>query len=149
MLDAGFRLEPDRRELVQTLSQLPADQWSSESIDRLKGKLSTDDKGVPHKRLFGSDFPYRHVEELIPTSQHEVDLRGTLAYGGFSNLWGSAVLPYAADDIQAWPISVDDLAPHYEAVFSWMDLAAVEDDLATTFPLYARLFLCTRDGISI
>ena len=137
ILDAGFQLEPERRDIVGTLSQMRADQWDPELLQQIRKEIPVDPKAMPEKYAYGSDFAYRRVEQLIPTSQSGVRLRGSLARGGFSNIWGASVLPYSADDISSWPISVEDLAPHYQEVLSWMDLSAVSDDLAAIFPLYS------------
>jgi len=72
--------------------------------------------GVPLKNTFGSAFPYRDVERLLPFENHGCATRPTLARGGFSTVWGSAVLPYLAEDLADWPIAAADLAPHYRAV---------------------------------
>jgi len=140
MLDAGLLLEPERREIVRKLAQSSPDNWDPELVEKIKGNINVNEKGVPIKLLFGSDFSYRHVDQLIPTVQRGVKLVGSLAQGGFSTVWGSAVLPYVGDDIRNWPLSTDDLAPHYQTVLSWMDLSATADDLAETFPLYSDCY---------
>ena len=98
----------------------------------------------PEKNLFGSDFSYRQFRQLISMSQIGVEANGSLAQGGFSNVWGAAVLPYTAEDIKSWPITVADLAPHYKAVLSWVDLSADDDDLARLFPFYTERYLPLR-----
>jgi choline dehydrogenase-like flavoprotein len=54
-----------------------------------------------------------------------------------SNVWGAAVMPTRAVDFDAWPIGIDEMAPHYAAVGRMMPVAAAPDDLAGPFPFYA------------
>jgi choline dehydrogenase-like flavoprotein len=65
-----------------------------------------------------------------------VDCCPSYARGGFSNVWGAAVLPFLQRDICDWPIRIEDLAPHYRAVLKFMHVAAGRDELESQFPLY-------------
>ncbi len=65
-------------------------------------------------------------------------LRASLALGGLSTVWGSAMLPYAQKDINDWPISLDQLAPHYRAAVEITGLAAARDELEELFPLHTE-----------
>jgi predicted TIM-barrel fold metal-dependent hydrolase len=62
MLDAGIQLEPERARLVQALSQTSPDQWRPEDVQRLKEGMDPAVSGIPRKRIFGSDYPYRDAE---------------------------------------------------------------------------------------
>ncbi len=137
MLDAGVELEPERRALVDELAGLPPEAWPPASIEALKGGMEVELQGVPLKTSYGSAFPYADVERHLPFEVRGGSTRPTLARGGFSTVWGATALPYAADEFDAWPIDADDLAPHYRAVGSMLDLAARKDDLEDSFPLYA------------
>src|ERR1700722_8989331 len=66
MLDAGIQLEPDRARIVSDLSHKPVSDWPDDQAAVVHGDNGTDVKGLPHKRLFGSDFPYRESEDKIP-----------------------------------------------------------------------------------
>jgi choline dehydrogenase-like flavoprotein len=140
MLDVGLTLEPDRAEELRRLKDAGPSSWIGPRAEFLRGGMTAGLSGVPVKLAYGSSFPYRAVAGAIPLKQTGVNLRSSNALGGFSNVWGSAVMPYHADDIRDWPISVERLAPHYTAVFDFMPLAAKEDTLARRFPLYARSF---------
>ena len=48
------------------------------------------------------------------------------------------MLPFRASDIADWPISAEDLAPGYRAVFGYLPLAARRDDLEAQFPLHSQ-----------
>ena len=92
--------------------------------------------GIPLKRLFGSDFPYREAESAMAIAASGMGVRASLARGGLSNVWGAAMLPYLDADIPGWPIGVDRLEQHYRAVTGITGLSAVRDDLADSFPLH-------------
>lgn len=140
MLDAGVELEDERAQLLRVLeNQDPAD-WDEAAIARLKENMQSRTSGVPLKYIYGSDFPYHDTDTFIPTDIKRAVALPTLAKGGLSNVWGAAVLPYIQEDMAGWPITADELAPHYRSVLSFMGLAAEQDDLAQRFPLYSDSF---------
>jgi len=137
MLDAGIVLEPDRRRLIEGLQNSSPESWNKESLTFLKQNTTPSHRGIPTKFAYGSDFPYREADKFIPLQKRNADPIASLARGGLSNVWGSNVLPFLSHDIEAWPISTNDLAPHYETVLSFLNISAVRDDLADIFPLHA------------
>ena len=140
MVDAGLTLEPAREAAVaQMRAAAPAD-WTPAQVAALKEGMASTAQGVPLKLVYGSDFPYREAAQFLPGGNAGVGLKASLAQGGFSNVWGSAMLPYLDRDLGAWPVGAAELAPHYEAVLAFTGLAAREDDLAADFPLYTRRF---------
>lgn len=140
MLDAGLTLEPDRAEKLRHLKDAGPSSWTGPHATFLRDGMQAGLSGVPVKLAYGSSFPYRAAAGATQVKQTAANLRSSYALGGFSNVWGSAVMPYHAEDIRDWPISVERLAPHYTAVFDFMPLAAKVDNLASRFPLYARSF---------
>lgn len=139
MLDAGVELEPERLALVRQLRYTRPSDWDVASLDLLK-QTSCDTRGISLKYVYGSDFPYRQVDPSIVIQRRDVDMSASFAKGGFSNVWGATVLPYTANDILDWPISITDLEQHYASVFSFLPLAATEDELASLFPLYTNAY---------
>ena len=137
MLDAGMELEPGTGEIVRRLAASAPDDWSAWDIERLRAGPMPSSRGIPPKRIYGSDFPYRSagVHPLIDGSP-EVGARPSYARGGFSNVWGAGVLPYTDDELDGWPVSRTDLAPHFRAVLDVMPLAGHRDSLEEAFPLY-------------
>ena len=137
MLDAGKELEPDAGKIVQRLAASEPDDWNASDIEHLRTGSMPSSRGIPLKRIYGSDFPYRTagIHRLIEDSP-EIGVRPSYARGGFSNVWGAGVLPYAEDELVDWPISRTDLAPHFRAVLDDMPLAGRRDGLAEAFPLY-------------
>jgi len=140
MLDGGVELEADRALILRQLERQDAASWDAAAIQRLKENMQSGTSGVALKYVYGSDFPYRETDTLIPKSARHAGIVSSLAKGGLSNVWGAAVLPYASEDIVDWPISIDELAPHYRTVLGFMRLAAVEDALSSRFPLYCDDF---------
>ncbi len=136
MLDAGLELEPERTRLVSRLAGTKPGAWTSGDLAQLKGGMTASAKGIPHKLLFGSDFPYRDTQEQIPWEGEGVSLYPSLALGGLSNTWGSAMLPHRDSDLADWPIKNADLAEHFRAVTAFTGLAAQRDDLEELFPLH-------------
>ena len=59
-----------------------------------------------------------------------------MARGGYSTIWGAAMLPGAPCDLQAWPFPARDLAPFYELVLRGLPFSATNDALTREFPLY-------------
>ena len=136
MLDVGYRLEPDRQQLVARLAASTPEHWEDDSLDALRKPMAPDVKGLPKKLVYGSDYPYRVPSELVDYEERAADLVISHALGGLSNIWGSNVLPFQQQDITDWPIRETDLAPYYRAIFSFVDLSAREDRLRDRFPLY-------------
>ena len=138
LLDVGLDLEPEREKLIQKLSQQNPQDWDHEALGHLKEHMTVNLRGIPHKLLYGSDFPYRDPGPHIPLEAQRFAPSFSLAKAGLSNVWGAALLPYLPADIADWPIPLSDLAPHYQAVLSFMEFSACRDDLESLFPLYSN-----------
>jgi len=136
MLDAGLCLEPERAAMIAEMSRTQPAGWAAAQLKKVKEGTSANTKGIPLKLVYGSDFPYREADRHIPAEYEGVGLRPSLAQGGFSNVWGAAMMPYAQRDIGGWPIQISDLAGHYAAALKLTGLSAKHDGLEQTFPLY-------------
>ena len=148
LLDAGFELEPERAKLVHRLSTLDRESWEEKSISMLKENMSPNLGGVDLKYIYGSDYPYRGIDYFQPVELGNAKMARSLAKGGFSNVWGGAILPFRGSDIDDWPISIEDLEPHYKAVLSFMPYSGRKDRLKDILPLYSKnyqnLHLCRQ-----
>lgn len=138
ILDAGIELEAERQQIVDALRASP--NRDKAALASLKAGTKATVSGIPVKKLFGSDYPYREVLEHLSVQAVQVRTFASFAKGGLSNVWGAQVLPYLAEDITDWPITTADLEPYYKAVFGFMPLAARLDDLAEIFPLYSDTY---------
>lgn len=136
MLDAGLELEPDREALVRRLAEQDAAEWDAHAVARIKENMESGASGILLKYAYGSDFPYRETEMHAPRDAKGVGLLPSMAKGGLSNVWGAAVLPYLSEEFEGWPVTREQLEPHYRAVLGFMKLTAGSDDLEGRFPLY-------------
>jgi len=139
ILDAATDLEPERKQVVQSLAPLDYEAWDDAALGMLREGAGATASGVPLKRIYGSDFPYRGAAEHLALERDHVTGFASLAKGGLSNVWGSAVMPFRPSDLGDWPMAVKRSLPSaYSGVFEFLPLAATEDDLAGAFPLYAK-----------
>lgn len=136
LLDGGLQLESDRQSTVRAMRQSEPLQWSPTQLACVREGMESTREGIPLKRLFGSDFPYRDTDRFASLQRVNSDVAMSLAVGGLSNVWGAGVIPFTADDMSDWPLSPGDLAPFYRECFEEMELSAVSDDLAGNYPLF-------------
>lgn len=139
MVDVGLKLESEREELVRGMSATSPAEWDPQNVAAIRHGMEPSAKGVVLKRIYGSDYPYRKAVAHLGLSSEGVALQPSFALGGLSNVWGAAMLPYPARDLAAdWPVSADDLAPHYRAVLRFTGYSARRDGLAEMLPLHAE-----------
>jgi choline dehydrogenase-like flavoprotein len=148
MLDAGFELEPERAEVVRRLQQLDKKDWNDGLIGRIKENMHAHSGGVDLKLIYGSNYPYRGMNSYQPVQLKGSKMFRSLGRGGLSTVWGASILPFRQDDITDWPITVQDLEPHYKAVFSFMAQSAKRDALCALFPIYDKkcqaFYMCNQ-----
>jgi choline dehydrogenase-like flavoprotein len=135
MLDAGLELEPARRKQVADLQSRSSTSWDRESLSFLHDGLQVTRGGIPLKLAYGSDFAYRDPIDN-PMVFDGAYGKPSFARGGLSNVWGASVLPYRSEDMSDWPITADELAPHYRAALAMMPFSGRHDRLEEQFPLY-------------
>lgn len=145
MLDAGLSLEESKQLALNRTSSKPQPEWNDDDLDDFKAGTKATAKGITLKLAYGSDFPYRGGEQFI-AANGDVGIVPSLAQGGLSNVWGAAMLPYAAEDITDWPIQISQLEPHYRSVLEFTGLAGESDDLTSKFPLYTKPHNSLRSG---
>ncbi len=137
MLDVGHRMEEGSEGLRRRLGDQEPGQWApadreAAATNRLSEKSDT-------LRPFGSDFLFRAPDRADNWEEASIvhALRPSFAKGGLSNGWGASMLPYRQADMDGWPITADDLTPHYGAAARIADIAARRDALADLFPAHA------------
>jgi ferredoxin len=138
VIDIGLQLEGDRAELIDALAASSPDQWDAQTIELIAAPPVTAGKSlVPEKRVFGSDYPFRNMGQLggLTTASDSIAPLISSAYGGFSNVWGSQVMPFTEAAFASWPVSAAEMRSHYEAILRHIPFAGEEDDLAAGFPL--------------
>jgi ferredoxin len=138
VIDIGLQLENDREKLIETLASSSPDEWDEQAIELIsKQPVASRNPGVPEKRIFGSDYPFRNVGQLggLTAANGANTSLISPAYGGFSNVWGSQIMPFTTAAFESWPVNAATMRCHYEAILHQIPFAGEEDDLAASFPL--------------
>lgn len=138
ILDVGETLDPLHQAAVDRLHDLAPHDWPEADYDLIRENSTFRDGGLPKKVHFGSDYIYAGNRSFAPI--HTL-VEGRIAYptfakGGFSNIWGAAVLPPAECDMADWPISRGEMEPYFRSVARSLPLCGGEGTLADSFPSY-------------
>ena len=141
LVDSGRSMPDEALRIRDELAATPPQSWNRERVSELNRRSLQERGGVPLKTVFGSDFVYdpNPSVEMADTS-----LLASHARGGLSNAWGAAILPLSERDMQGWPLTPDDLAPHYRAVLEWLPHAQHHDGLADEYPLHSEAATALR-----
>jgi ferredoxin len=138
VIDIGLRLETERQQLVDLLASSGHSRWDASLVESVsKQPVTSKTTGIPDKSLYGSDYPFRNIGQLdgLTAAAHATTSLISAAYGGFSTVWGSQLMPFTASAFQSWPVSAETMRPHYEAILNQIPFAGEKDDLAGNFPL--------------
>ena len=136
VVDIGLQLEAERQQIVNTLAASPPGDWDTQIIEGIsKQPVDSKNRSIPQKQVFGSDYPFRNVGQLggLTVMGDATASLISSAYGGFSNVWGSQIMPFTAATFENWPITADLMRVHYEKILTQIPFAGEEDDLATFF----------------
>jgi choline dehydrogenase-like flavoprotein len=138
ILDVGETLDAARQAVVAQLRDRAPGSWPAEYHDLISANATMSDDELPKKMHFGSDYiyaadrPFAHVV----TNRAGRTPYPTFARGGFSNIWGAAVLPPDACDMADWPISRGAMEPYFRKVAAQLPLCGGGGSMAATFPAY-------------
>jgi choline dehydrogenase-like flavoprotein len=138
VIDVGGKLEQLQDAARERLASASPWVWSQQDIRTISSQpVESPVKGLPEKRIYGSDFPFRNFGQLTGTAaQNGVNTAVVSgAYGGFSNIWGAQVTPFTAATFREWPIGSAEMYRNYQRILREIPYAAEEDDLAELFPL--------------
>jgi ferredoxin len=138
VIDIGLRLETDRQLVVDRLASSRSGEWRDPLVDVVSEQpVDSGTHGVPEKRSYGSDYPFRNIGQLdgLTAADDATTSLISPAYGGFSNVWGAQLMPFTASAFESWPLSAEQMRPHYEAILDHLPFAGEIDDLARDFPL--------------
>ena len=136
MIDGGASLEPERAKKLAALSATPPETWSGPATTWMREGMQPTAEGIPLKLSFGSDYPFRILPGAPVVEGSGVNTKFSMGKGGFSAVWGTSIMPYRQHDIERWPITAADLAPHYRAVLDFMPVAQGQDALEEFFPTF-------------
>lgn len=135
ILDVGETLDADRQAVVTRMSTQRKTEWSAEDLAVVTHNPTVSQAKVL-RLAFGSEYPYAGSRPSAPLDVVADGPSPTMARGGYSTIWGAAMLPAVACDLQAWPFAARDLDPFYELVVRDLPFSATNDALAREFPLY-------------
>ena len=138
VIDIGLQLESDREQLIEDLASSSPDEWDRQLIELTSRQpAASRNSGIPEKRAFGSDYPFRNAGQLdgLTAVNGAAAPLISSAYGGFSNVWGSQLMPFTSAAFESWPVNAATMRRHYEAILHQIPFAGEEDDLAARFPL--------------
>ncbi|STX39944.1 hypothetical protein [Legionella feeleii] len=141
ILDYGDTLPEDVSTVVERMSKLEPHLWSNTDKEKISSNTTIGNKDdLPKKLAFSSNFFYGNTEKIFNNiiQKNNPLPPFSLAYGGFGNGWGGAVLPADANDIQSWPITNTDLQAFYSETLAELPLSACDDELGDYFPLYSN-----------
>ena len=133
MVDGGRTLPADADARRTEMAAIPATDWSADQIDAWREPQFSPQSPLVHR--YGSDHAQEALSETLSDAPDWFAARASHAVGGLSNVWGAAVLPNRAADIAAWPITIEDLKPHYQAVADLVPIAGRVDPLESLFPV--------------
>jgi choline dehydrogenase-like flavoprotein len=140
IIDTGINLEKNNTILKEKLASTEPDQWHEEDIETLKSSMKSTVKGIPKKIVYGSDYVYRQIENGGQLFLSNAKMVRSFATGGLSNVWGACILPYSTDELSDWPISPEELLPHYKAILDFMPHVGREDNLRLRLPMYSERY---------
>lgn len=138
MLDVGETLDPRRNATVARLRELGPEAWPPADRDLISANATIGSDELPKKMHFGSDYIYaedRPFAQVITNTAGRAPFP-TFARGGFSNIWGAAVLPPDACDMVDWPISRGAMEPYFRQVAETLPLCGDGGSLSQSFPAY-------------
>jgi choline dehydrogenase-like flavoprotein len=138
VFDPGTVLDMETQEVISRLSKLRLDEWDQEDVRRISLQpKQVESDSLPEKRSYGSDFPFVNKGQLDGVhSEGRVNPNViSSAYGGFSNVWGSQIMPFSASTFKKWPFDFSDMEKHYRKILGHIPFAGESDDLEEQFPL--------------
>jgi hypothetical protein len=138
VIDVGAQLERPNADARMRMATSEPGMW--DPSDTLTVSALPEDsgvKGLPEKRAYGSNFPFRDFGQRagIDAAPTVNDALVSGAYGGFSTVWGAQVMPFTEATFGAWPIPAPEMRRHYAAILDRIPYAAEHDDLARLFPI--------------
>src|SRR6266851_6975599 len=136
ILDVGETLDPARQAAVAQLRDREPGSWLAEHQDLISANATMNGDELPKKMHFGSDYIYAADRPFahIVTNRAGRAPYPTFARGGFSNIWGAAVLPPDACDMADWPVSRSAMEPYFRKVAALLPLCGSGGSMAAAFP---------------
>ena len=113
ILDVGLSPEECTLQLKSRLAAADPGAWKEPDLRLARQLGPVALNGIPRKLYCGSDFSFQQVYLASPLQARQASVHRSFAAGGFSNVWGSVIEPMPPREMRGWPISFNELAPHY------------------------------------
>jgi choline dehydrogenase-like flavoprotein len=138
ILDVGEVLDARRSSVVAKLRDIEPENWPQEDDALIRRNETLEGEELPKKMHFGSDYIYARDRSFarVTTRTNTRAPYPTFAKGGFSNIWGAAVLPTDACDMRDWPVSRAEMEPYFREVAALIPLCGGSGTLSSAFPSY-------------
>lgn len=120
VLDVGQTLDENKARLHKELAASEPETWPDSLTEAYRARHFAIPDGISR---YGSQYALRRMSDLVEADHPFIQLQSSHAFGGLSNVWGSAVLPWPVEDLSGWPITAADLAPHYRAMSDILPIA--------------------------
>ena len=134
MLDVGEEIEPEKKQVVDRLREVPDDLLDTEFSKLFSENYPSAAGTIPEKTVFGSRYPFREPADVRKMQIRNAKVIRSFAKGGLSNVWGASAMPYHPLEIADWPIEVRDINRHYRTILEMMSVVGRKDDFAEIFP---------------
>lgn len=135
LLDVGFTLEKEFQDLADSYHKDFNKDTLIQNIQRLRKRYTKQSDVQPAKTLFGSDYPYKVVEDTFVENDDKAVIRSSLAKGGFSTVWGANVSCVIPKEMLGWPITFNELKPYYSLLEEIIDIASPKGEMSEIFPM--------------
>lgn len=117
IIDYGLDLEESKKKLKTKISNMSMSDWKLNDLNDLTNN-NTLNKRFPRKFYMGSDYFYMKNNEFvnfdfINKKNMVYPPASSLAIGGLSNGWASAVMPISLMDKEHFPYDIKDLSKYY------------------------------------
>jgi choline dehydrogenase-like flavoprotein len=121
ILDSGITPEPAILDLKKRLAAVEPENWRHEDLSLLKNTGPVAINGIPRKLYLGSDFAFSEIGPAPAMDALRASMHRSFALGGFSNIWGAVIRDLPQRELQDWPVTHEELAPHYSAIRELMN----------------------------
>ena len=140
IIDPGLSLARENEAVKSRLGAQEPEEWNSEDVAFLKQGMVSTTKGIPKKLVYASDYVYRETRIARGLRFANAKMVRSFALGGLSNVWGACILPYPDEELVDWPVRARELAPHFEAVLSFVWHAGQNGSMESILPTYSNKY---------
>ncbi len=130
ILDYGLDLDDNRKDLKKKISNKKINNCDLDEINHLTFNSTLNNK-FPRKTYMGSDYFYMDNNEYINYQFKKSNIQyppaSSLALGGLSNGWGSAIMPISFNDKDKLPYNIQELKKYYNLAVNEIKFSSIYD----------------------